>query len=223
MLKKLRMAFITAFLACAAVPALTSCSESEETENEYSDWKNRNNAYFAHIMRTTGDSIAEARAVYGSSWEQYCNRRQYLCYSRDNGSEHPQTDSIAVEILKRGTGTESPFTTDSVRIAYRTILMPTSEHPTGLVVDHTGISTDYNKVFDKATMSPAKFRISALVRGVSTALLHMHTGDRWRITIPPELAYGEQGGAAIPKNSVIIFEAELVGFYRFGTIPGDWQ
>lgn len=223
LLKDLRTILAAALMACTVAILFSSCSETEDTDNEFADWKNRNEAYFANAMRIAGDSIAEARALYGSDWEQHCNYRQYLCYSRHNGSAHTQTDSIAVEILKRGTGTVSPFTTDSVRIAYRTLLIPTSGHPIGLVADHTGVSTSFDKVFDRNTMSPVNFRVGSLVRGVTTALLYMKSGDRWRVTIPTDLAYGEQSGTSIPKNSTIIFEMELVGVYRNGTTPGTWQ
>lgn len=114
LLKDLRTILAAALMACTVAILFSSCSETEDTDNEFADWKNRNEAYFANAMRIAGDSIAEARALYGSDWEQHCNYRQYLCYSRHNGSAHTQTDSIAVEILKRGTGTVSPFTTDSV-------------------------------------------------------------------------------------------------------------
>lgn len=223
-LKKLRLVLLAALPAVAALLQLTSCSETEDTQNEFADWKNRNEAYFDNAMRTAGDSIAYARAIYGGSdWEEHCNWRQYLCYSRQTGSPHESTDSIVVEILKRGTGTVCPLTTDSVRMAYRTLLIPTSEHPDGIVVDHTGVSADYDRVFDRATMAPVDFRVGSLVRGVATALLYMHEGDRWRVIMPSDLAYGEQGGSSIPSNSTIVFEMELVGVYPMGTVPPTWQ
>lgn len=217
-------------LYAAVMPAMmalamlcTSCSENDGEENEYANWKARNEAYFSEAMAQASDSIALAKRVYGTSWEDYSNRRQYLCYSRQNGGIHSLTDSIAVEILKRGTGTKTPYSNDSVRIAYRTILIPTTQHPTGLVVDHSGVSSDYDLVFSRATMSPSKFRVSSLVRGVATALLYMHVGDRWRVIIPSALAYGSESSESIPKNSTIVFEMELVGIYRLGTNPGTWQ
>lgn len=223
LLNKLCLTSIMTGMFCFASLTFSSCSESDDTDTEYSDWENRNKAYFIEAMRVATDSITNAKTAYGNDWEQYSNRRQYLCYSRQNGSTHVKTDSIAVEILKRGTGTISPYTTDSVRIAYRTLLIPTTEHPTGLVVDHSGVSTDFNKVFDRATMSPTNFRVGSLVRGVTTALLYMHAGDRWRIVIPTELAYGEQTSSSIPKNSTIVFEMELVDVFRNGSTPVTWQ
>ena len=45
----------------------------------------------------------------------------------------------------------------------------------------------------------------------SQALKLMHEGDKWRLFIPPELAYGDQAqGEKITPNSLLIFEIELV-------------
>lgn len=221
-LRWLRSALMACMMLCAG-GMLCACSENDGETDEYANWQSRNETWFQKTMLAAADSISAAKAKYGDAWESYSNRRQYLCYSRQDNAAHASTDSVAVEILKRGEGTRSPYTTDSVRIAYRTLLIPTDEHPSGLVADHSGFSSAYDRVFDNATMAPSTFLVSALVRGVATALLYMHEGDRWRVTMPASLAYGKKASGSIPAYSTVIFEMELVGIYRAGTSPGTWQ
>lgn len=53
----------------------------------------------------------------------------------------------------------------------------------------------------------------ALIDGMATALLKMPVGSKWRIYIPPHLAYGDDGMAqiGIPPAATLIFEIETFG------------
>lgn len=62
---------------------------------------------------------------------------------------------------------------------------------------------------------PAAFPMRGVVPGWQEALQKMAVGSKWRIWLPPELAYGEAGSPpAIEPNEVLTFEIELVAIDR---------
>jgi FKBP-type peptidyl-prolyl cis-trans isomerase len=51
-----------------------------------------------------------------------------------------------------------------------------------------------------------------VIPGLDEAIMDMSVGEMRTVIIPPELAYGERGmDNAIPPNSFLVFEIELVG------------
>ena len=58
---------------------------------------------------------------------------------------------------------------------------------------------------------PAAFPLRGVVPGWQEALPLMKAGSKWRIYLPPALAYGPQGSPpAIEPNEVLVFEIELL-------------
>jgi FKBP-type peptidyl-prolyl cis-trans isomerase FklB len=101
---------------------------------------------------------------------------------------------LQYEVITAGAG-KTPGPTDTVSVNYR------------------GMLTD-GKVFDESAQhgGPATFPVNGVIKGWTEALGLMKEGDKWRLFIPAELAYGENPppGAGIPPNSVLIFEVELL-------------
>jgi len=69
------------------------------------------------------------------------------------------------------------------------------------------------RIFDSSYQrnQPATFGVNQVIRGWVEALQIMPEGAKWRLFIPSELAYGEQGaGEAIPPHSALVFDVELL-------------
>ena len=58
---------------------------------------------------------------------------------------------------------------------------------------------------------PASFPVNGVISGWTEALQLMQVGDKWRLFIPPDLAYGERGaGGLIAPGTTLVFEVELL-------------
>ncbi|MCH5178423.1 MAG: FKBP-type peptidyl-prolyl cis-trans isomerase [Prevotellaceae bacterium] len=220
-----RVVWVFALVICAS-GLLVSCSESEEnaSADEYKNWQARNDSYFASVRSRALDAIALAKIAYGDNWEQRCDWRAFLSYSREEKADsNESTDSIFVQIVQRGTGSGYPLGTDNIRVFYLGRLMPTDLHPLGKMFDHSGQSTIVDKIFDRNTARPSDFSVASLTRGFATAVQHMRIGDRWKIYVPYKLGYGKTKTGTIPAYSTLVFEVELVQYARSGSVLPSWN
>lgn len=99
-------------------------------------------------------------------------------------------------VLEEGTGAK-PKKGDKVTAEY-----------TGWLADGTQFDTskDHGGTFELAVGE------GQVIPGWDEALLDMKVGERRKLVIPPELAYGAQGtpGGPIPPNATLTFEVKLV-------------
>lgn len=183
---------------------MVSCSESDDTVEEFPDWQKTNEAYFNSIYNS-----ALQRAESGDkSWKVLKN------YSMPNASDlykPTPEEHVVVNVLKEGNGAGSPLFTDSVYCHYKGRLLPSTSYAEGYVFDQSWYGT-----FNESTAIPSRFVVSGLVDGFSTALQNMHVGDEWRVYIPHQLGYGEKGSTSIPGYSTLVFDITLVKYHRPG-------
>ena len=104
------------------------------------------------------------------------------------------SSGLQYRILKEGSGTESPGPTSVVTVHYR-----------GKLTDGFEFDSSYKR------SQPATFPVNGVIRGWTEALQLMKVGDKWELTIPPELGYGSQGaGDVVPPDATLIFEVDLI-------------
>jgi len=99
---------------------------------------------------------------------------------------------LQYKVMKEGSGAQ-PKATDTVTVNYR-----------GTLTDGTEFDSSYKRG------QPATFPVSGVIKGWTEALQMMKVGSKYQLFIPPDLGYGANGQRAIPPNSVLIFEVELM-------------
>ena len=81
-----------------------------------------------------------------------------------------------------------------------------------VTVHYHGTLTD-GTVFDSSVDrgEPAQFGVTQVIPGWTEALQLMSVGDKWKLTIPSSLAYGDKGaGGLIGPGETLVFEVELL-------------
>ena len=169
------------------------------------------NVFMAGVLDSVANNPQLDNQQVGLALQAFQQRMQERAQAEISGNleaseaflaENGQRDGVVVldsglqyEIMESGpAGGDSPSASDSVLAHYH-----------GTLAD--------GSVFDSSVQrgEPAQFGLSQVIAGWTEALQLMKVGDKWRLYIPPGLAYGEASPSpAIPPNSALVFEVELL-------------
>ena len=198
----------------------TSCTEKNNTVEEYANWQSKNETYWNKLYTTTQQKIKSG----DTSWKiilnyTFQNQKQTsgsaLTYSPEN--------YIIAHVEQAGTGTTSPLYSDSVSMHYMGRLIPSTTYTAGLIFDKSWSSNTFNAATSRPNHSyiglsyDSKGKPISLVDGFTTALMSMHRGDHWIVYIPYQLGYGSTSTGLVPAYSTLIFDLRMVDFSHPGT------
>ena len=122
--------------------------------------------------------------------------REFLAANAKKEGVVALPSGLQYQVLAKGSG-KTPGPNDTVTAHYR------------------GTTLDGAVFYDshRGEGQPASFHVGAVIPGMGEALQQMREGDKWRLFVPADLAYGERGPLA---DRALIFEVELVSVQAGG-------
>jgi peptidylprolyl isomerase len=81
-----------------------------------------------------------------------------------------------------------------------------------VTVQYIGVACSTGKIFDSswANRTPATFGLNSVIKGWTDGLPGMRAGGRRLLVIPPDQAYGTNGGGSIGPNETLIFVVDMI-------------
>ena len=122
---------------------------------------------------------------------------EYLAKNKEKKGVLVTESGLQYEVVKEGTGA-TPKADDTVKVHYK-----------GTKIDGTVFDDSYKRG------EPAVFGVNQVIPGWTETLQLMKEGATFKVAIPSNLAYGEQGvPPMIEPNSVLLFEVELISIEK---------
>ena len=128
---------------------------------------------------------------------------QFMAWHKGRSGVVTTASGLQYQVLSKGDGGATPTDADVALINYK-----------GTLRD--------GKLFDQNQRAPLP--VAGVVPGFAEALKLMSRGSKYRLWIPPELGYGAQPqGEAIPANSVLVFDVEMIDFRNQAELQAQMQ
>jgi len=100
---------------------------------------------------------------------------------------------LQYEVIKRGDGDVHPGEKAKVEVHYQ-----------GALIDGTVVDSSIKRG------KPISFPLNRVIKGWQEGLKLMVEGDKFRLYVPSELAYGNKRMGKISSGSLVIFDVELI-------------
>jgi len=145
------------------------------------------NAAFQQIQRDIEQENSANAEKYAAEGEAFLaeNRLRESVTVTDSGLQY--------EVIEQGDG-DTPDASATVKTHYR-----------GTLINGDEFDSSHRRG------EPAEFPVGGVIAGWTEALQLMPVGSKWKLYIPYQLAYGENGaGGAIGPYQALIFEIELL-------------
>lgn len=128
------------------------------------------------------------------NFKEYIDQNEkFLAENKSKSGVTTTASGLQYEVVKMGNG-EKPTTESMVKVHY-----------TGTLIDGTEFDSSVKR------NQPAEFPVSGVIAGWTEALQLMPVGSKFKLYIPQNLAYGENGaGDIIKPYSTLIFDVELL-------------
>lgn len=142
--------------------------------------------FFVFLQFTSGNKKA--------ALENKQKGEAFLAANKQEEGVQTTASGLQYKMLQPGTGDQHPGATDTVKVHYH-----------GTLLDGT--------VFDSSVErgEPIEFGLHQVIKGWTEGLQLMVVGEKTRLFIPSELAYGNRAAGAIQPGSTLIFDVELLG------------
>ena len=142
--------------------------------------------FFVFLQFTSGNKKA--------ALENKQRGEDFLAANKQEEGVITTESGLQYKVLQEGTGQQHPKASDTVKVHYH-----------GTLLDGT--------VFDSSVErgEPIEVGLHQVIKGWTEGLQLMVVGEKTRLFIPSELAYGNRAAGAIQPGSTLIFDVELLG------------
>lgn len=119
----------------------------------------------------------------------------YFLYNKQQIKTMETPQGLTIETLKEGVG-EGAKANDKLTVNY-----------TGWLEN----GTKFDSSLDRGKPFTFTLGVGQVIKGWDQGMIGIKVGEKRKLTIPSNLAYGERGaGSMIPPNSTLIFEVEAL-------------